>query len=231
MTIKYYLANNPISRAVKNFIARVVPNAVYGLDDLIVLMLKRGTSATEADIRHILHLFFDVFSDELKNGNFVNTPIVNGRPSLPGVFDSINALFDPSKHGKRATLSQGTLVASKMLEADIERVTQATVLPSVLEFVDAKTKTSNNLISIGSIGTILGDELKFNESNAPEGVFFIDNLGNATKAEVYSDIHEGELKFVIPNLAVGSYNLEVRRAYTKDNTIRKGVLQDNLTVA
>jgi hypothetical protein len=55
------------------------------------------------------------------------------------------------------------------------RIGQATVLPSVLEFVDAKTKTSNNLISIGSIGTILGDELKFNESNAAEGGYFIDS--------------------------------------------------------
>jgi hypothetical protein len=231
MTIKYYLANNPISRVVKSFFARVVPNAVLNLDDLIVSMLKRGTSATEADIRHILHLFFDVFSDELKNGSFVNTPIVNGRPSVQGVFDSINALFDPAIHGKRASMSQGALVAAKMAEAVLERTTQAIVMPTLLEFIDAKSKTSNNLLSMGSIGTILGDELKFNESNAAEGVFFIDSLGNATKAEVYSDIHEGEVKFVIPNLATGVYSVELRRAYTKDNTIRKGVLQDNLTVA
>jgi hypothetical protein len=225
------LANNSVSRTVKNFIARIVPNAILNIDDIIKIMRKRGTSATEPDIRHILILFFEVVCEEIKNGNFVNTPWVNARPGINGTFPSATDVFDKSRNMVKATLSQGTLLEQKMTEAISEKVVQPISSPIVLEFIDAKSKTSNSLASVGNIGTLVGDMMKFVEENTVEGVFFIDAAGNATRAEVYSDIYDTEVKFNIPVLPAGQYTIEVRRAYTKDNIIRKGVLKDLVTVA
>lgn len=107
MTIKYYLVSNPISRAIKNFVARVVPNETLNNDQIIEKMLKRGTSATEADIRHILTLYFDVATDEVASGNSLTTPLANVRPGVQGTFDSASDTFDRSIHVTKATFRKG----------------------------------------------------------------------------------------------------------------------------
>jgi nucleoid DNA-binding protein len=53
----------------------VLPNASLTLEDIIAKMMQRGTTVTEADTRAVLNLFFDVVSDEVADGNFVNLPL------------------------------------------------------------------------------------------------------------------------------------------------------------
>jgi hypothetical protein len=230
MTIKYYLVSNPISKAVKNFIARVVPNETLDNEEIITKMLKRGTSATEADIRHILTLYFDVATDEVANGNSLTTPLANVRPGMQGTFDSASDTFDRSSHDTKASLSQGLLLEQKMATANVEKISAPAVSPLLVEYLDAKSKTSNSVLTPGSIGTLTGTDLKFNTSNVKEGVFFLDEAGAETKADVYSDVYDTEVKFVVPALATGIYSVELRKAYTKDNVIRRDSLDDNLTV-
>ena len=104
--------------------------------------------------------------------------------------------------------------------------------PVILEFLNVNTNTVNSLVTPGGIGQIVGEELKFNPQNAQEGVFFISSAGVETKTTVFATRTSGKLVFNIPAaLAVGNYTLEVRRAYTKENLIRKGILSETLRVA
>ncbi len=65
-----------------------------------------------------------------------------------------------------------------------------------------------------------------------EGIFFV-NLAtaDATQVSVVSRKTEGELTFLCPTLAAGTYRLEVRRVYGKTLTLGTGQLGDPLTVA
>ncbi len=230
MPIKYYLQPNPITPDPNDQSARVLPNASLSLDDIIARMMQRGTTVTEADARAVLNLFFEVVCDEVVNGNFINLPIANIRSGISGVFTSATDDFDPARHALRATLSPGTLLNEKMRNARLEKTLQPLPSPVLLEFLNINTNTTNAVLTPSGIGQIIGEELKFNPNNPQEGIFFIATDGTETKVQIIASRTEGKLVFAIPNLSPGTYTLEVRRAYTKDNIIRKGVLPDTLTV-
>ncbi len=232
MPIKYYLQPNPITPDPNDQSARVLPNASLSLDDIITRMMQRGTTVTEADARAVLNLFFEVVCDEVVNGNFINLPIANIRSGISGVFTSATDDFDPARHALRATLSPGTLLNEKMRNARLEKTLQPLPSPVLLEFLNINTNTTNAVLTPGGIGQIIGEELKFNPNNPQEGIFFIATDGTETKVQIIASRTEGKLVFAIPStLTAGTYTLEVRRAYTKDNVIRKGMLPDTLTVA
>lgn len=232
MPIKYYLQPNPITPDPNDQSARVVANAVLDMDGVIKAMLRQRPGLSEADLRAAVSLFFEVVSDEIANGNHVNLPLVNIKPSISGVFTSITDSFDSSRHVKRATVSNGLLLQQKMQQATVEKIKQALPSPVLLEFSDVNTGTINSKLTPGGIGMVIGEELKFNPEGADEGIFLVKEGGNATKVTVLATRTEGKLMFSIPaNLKAGSYLLEVRRAYTNANAIRTGSLLDTLTVA
>ncbi|MDX2128540.1 MAG: DNA-binding domain-containing protein [Chloroherpetonaceae bacterium] len=231
MPINYYLQPNPITPDPNDQSARVIANDSLTFEDIITKMTRRGTLVTETDARAVLNLFFEVVADEVADGNFVNLPLVNIRSGISGVFDSVTDSFDPSRHTVRATVSSGTLLTEKFQNARVEKTLQPIPSPTLLEFLNVNTNTVNSIVTPGGIGQIVGEELKFNPQNPDEGVFFVRNDGTETKVAVYATRTQGKLMFNIPpTLTAGTYTLDVRRSYTKDNTVRKGSLSDFLTV-
>lgn len=231
MAIKYYLQPNPITPDPKDQKARVQPNATLGIDEVVKRIVKRGTTLTETDVRAVLHLSFDEIADAVAEGNHVNLPLVNLKPSIQGVFTDINDTYDASRHTTKASVSAGSLLQQKMATASIEKMSSSIVSPDIVDFNDVRTNTHTQA-SKGGIGVIIGSELKFNTANANEGVFFVNNATNAeTKVTEIAQRTEGKLMFMIPDtLVAGSYYVEVRRAYTNSNAIRSDAFEQNLTV-
>ena len=232
MAIKYYLQPNPVTPDPNDQSARVVSNQVHDVDSITKEMLRRGSTITEADVQAVLKVFFEVVSDEVAEGNNVNLPLVNIRPSVTGVFINATDSFDVSRHTKRASLSAGVLLTEKMNKAITEKVLVPTPTPVLLQFLDIATQNTNSIITVGSIGQIVGEELKFNPANALEGIFFVDATGTATKVTIIASRTEGKLVFSTPaTLVTGNYTLEVRKGYgTNVITVRSGNLTDVLQV-
>src|SRR5690606_37881847 len=122
MKIKYYLQSNPITANPNDRTARVLTNDVYQVDNIILQMLERGTTVTEADIRAVLNVFFTVVSDLVARGSNVNLPLVNIRPGITGIFSDQADSFDPARHTKKANVSPGTLLLQKLKVALVEKV-------------------------------------------------------------------------------------------------------------
>jgi hypothetical protein len=231
MAIKYYLQPNPVTPDPNDHSARVQSNKVHDLESITKEMLKRGSTVTEADILAVLKVFFDVVTDEVAEGNNVNLPLVNLRPGVNGVFTSAADSFDPSRHITKANLSAGILLSQKMRSPQVEKVIFATATPVLIEFTDINTQNTNSILTSGGIGQIVGEELKFDPTNAAEGIYFVASNGTATKVIVVASRTEGKLMFSIPTLAVGTYTLEVRKGYgTTTPTVRTGILQDALVI-
>lgn len=232
MPIKYYLQANPITPDPNDQSARVAANTSLDLEALIAKMLKRGSTITEADINAVLKVFFEVASDEVADGNNLNLPLVNIRPGISGIFTNATDSFDPSRHTKKASLSPGLLLTQKMEAATVEKITQPIPTPTLIEFTDVNTQTTNSKLTPGGIGQIIGEELKFNTANAVEGIFFVSvTNGTATKVTVLASRTEGKLMFSIPaSLVADNYTLEVRRGYGAAATLRTGTLADLLQV-
>ncbi|MEY4903253.1 MAG: hypothetical protein RLZZ292_1068 [Bacteroidota bacterium] len=229
MAIKYYLQNNPITPDPNDCSARVISNQVHDLESIIKEMLKRGSTVTEADVLAVLKVFFEVVTDEVAEGNNVNLPLVNIKPSVNGVFTSATDSFDASRHITKASVTAGILLNEKMSNAKVEKTTQVTATPVLIEFMDINSQNTNSILTSGGIGQIIGEELKFNPANAAEGIYFVATNGTATKVAVVASRTEGKLMFSIPTLAVGTYTLEVRKGYGSATiVVRKGSLQDAL---
>lgn len=103
--------------------------------------------------------------------------------------------------------------------------------PEITQFVDFNSSESNAVLTPGGIARITGEELKFDQSQADEGVFFVAADGTETRVEVIASLTEGQLMFQVPALARGEYSVAVRRAYTSSRTLRRGQLDSTLTVA
>ena len=206
--------------------ARVAPNAVLDNDDIIKMMMERGTMVTETDARAVVMLYIDVIAKAVANGNNVNTPLVNLKPGIMGVFANNLDSFDASRHTKRANLSSGTLLNELMAAASVEKITQPAPTPAILDYFDVASGVSGSLITPSGIGQITGEELKFDPQNPAEGIFFIAANGTETKVASLARRTEGLLMFSNPPaLTAGTYTLEVRRNYTKDGAIRRGSLE------
>ena len=233
MKIKYYLQPNPITPDPNDQSARVITNQVHDVDSITKEMLLRGSTITEADVRAVLKVFFDVATDGVAKGNNVNLPLVNIKPGISGVFTDATDSFDPSRHIKKANVSSGVLLTQKMSSATVEKVTQALTSPALIQFTDVNTQTTNSILTRGGIGQIVGEELKYNPDNSAEGIYFIATDGTATKVTIVASRTEGKLVFSIPStLTLGTYTLEVRKGYgTTTIVLRNGSLQDGLQVS
>jgi len=232
MAIKYYLQPNPITPDPNDQSARVQATGVLTTADIIKRILKRGTTVTEADANAAILLYNHEIMDAVAEGYSVNTDIANIRPSIQGVFANVNDSFDASRHTVRASITAGNALFTKMLAASVEKVKSSVISPSIVEFIDNRTNT-NTQATKGSIGTITGSELKYDPTNALEGIFFINEATSTeTKVTDVATRTEGKLLFVIPaSLAAGTYKLEVRKAYTAAKAIRSDVFTNLLTIA
>jgi hypothetical protein len=232
MPLKYYLKSNPITPDPNDQSARIAVGTVHDMQGIIKLMLNRGSTVTEADIKAVITIFMDVVSDEVANGNAVNLPLFNLRPSINGVFINAADSFDVSRHTKRASISSGVLLTEKMHGAKVEKVLQPLAAPMLVQFTDINSQTTNSLLTPGGIGQLVGEELKFNPSNPEEGVFLIGDGGVTVKAEVVASRTDKKVVFSIPNaMNTGMYSLEVRKGYGSTTiTVRSGRLLELLKV-
>jgi hypothetical protein len=126
----------------------------------------------------------------------------------------------------------GSGLSKSMQEAGVEKIQEPQASPFVLEYADANSGLNNSTLTPGGIGTITGAELKFDTTNAAEGIFFVPTGGCADyKVAVLSSRTEGKIVFQVPPaLVVSTYRLEVRRACLASKTIRTGELSGVLTV-
>lgn len=231
MAIKYYLQKNAITTDPDDYSARVESGSPKELGDLINEMMKRGTTLDRVELEGALDLFFRVVAEQLADGAAVHTPVANFRPGIKGVFHSVGDSFDRSRHTIKASLTSGLSLIEAMQNASVEKTTTTLPSPALTQYTDYGSSTTDSILTPGNIGMIIGEELKFDPNNAAEGVFLIDSSGTETKVSTIASRTEGKLVFMIPDsLASGIYKLQVRRAYTKNVTIRIGELNDELEV-
>jgi hypothetical protein len=159
-------------------------------------------------------LMFEVMTDLVAEGNFINTPLANVRPSISGVFANAADGFDPSRHVKGTSLSAGLLLGNKMRNVRVEKVLQPVPASVLIQFEDVASQTTGGKLTPCGIGSLSGEELKFDPANAAEGIYFIAEDGAESKVTSVAQRTEGRLIFSIPGgLAAGQYQLEIRKGY------------------
>lgn len=232
MSLEYYLIPNHMTSDPDDYMAVSSNSNTYTIEDIYDQMTREGSTITKAEALAVFEEITQAIAGILEEGHSVVTPLVNITSSVSGVFESEDDRFDPSRHQVRLNIGTGKRL--RELNGSISPVVGTAGLrqPSLARFYDNSSETQNELITPNGGGRIKGSLLKFDEEDADQGIFFIDQSDN-TEHRVDQPLlrnKPGELIFILPDLPAGTYRLEVRSMLTNTTTLRKGALSQELTV-
>ena len=234
--LKYSLRENLLTPAPDDYMAQAADVRSYTLDEIIDLMMEKGTTLTRADVAATLQVYGEVCSSLIKDGAALNTPLMNTSMSISGVFDGANDSFDKKRHTVNLNITAGTLLRDAVTKVKCEKTEGASTDPYITEVTDIVTGTVNTTLTKGGVVQLVGSRLKFDAKDAAQGIFFVPETGEAVRAAVIAENKPARLMAIIPaDLAAGTYYIEVRTKILEGNksgkTLKTGRFNKTLTVA
>ncbi|UTC91836.1 DNA-binding domain-containing protein [Treponema denticola] len=213
--LKYSLRENLLTPAPDDYMAQAADVRSYTLDEIIDLMMEKGTTLTRADVAATLQVYGEVVSAIIKDGSAVNTPLMNTSMSISGVFDGANDSFDKKRHTVNLNITAGTLLRDAVTKVKCEKTEGVSTDPYITEVTDIVTGTVNTTLTKGGVVQLVGARLKFDAKDAAQGIFFVPETGEAVRAAVIAENKPARLMAIIPaDLAVGTYYIEVRSKHS-----------------
>lgn len=234
MPINYALFENNLTSDPNDYAAQVQTTASADLDAIVRRIIDQGSTSTEADIAAVLEDAIKACEGLLLEGNRVNFGgLCELFPRLTGVFNGITDSFDASRHRIDVGANPGSRIRKTVRDnAQPVKVESVKPAPAPLEYSDLGSGEINGTITPGNIGTINGHRLKFDPTQADEGIFFSPTGGGApTKADIVQKNKPSQLVFLVPaGLAAGDYRLIVNARMANGTELRTGILDATLTV-
>ena len=213
--LKYSLRENLLTPAPDDYMAQVQDVRSYTLDEIIDLMMEKGTTLTRADVAATLQVYGEVCSSLIKDGAALNTPLMNTALSISGVFNGANDIFDKKRHTVNLNITAGILLRDVLPKIKCEKTEGASTDPYITEVTDIVTGTVNTTLTKGGVVQLVGSRLKFDAKDAAQGIFFVPETGEAVRAAVIAENKPARLMAIIPaDLAAGTYYIEVRSKHS-----------------
>ena len=209
--LKYSLRENLLTPAPDDYMAQAADVRSYTLDEIIDLMMEKGTTLTRADVAATLQVYGEVVSAIIKDGSAVNTPLMNTSMSISGVFDGANDSFDKKRHTVNLNITAGTLLRDAVTKVKCEKTEGVSTDPYITEVTDVVSGKVNEVLTKGGVVQLVGNRLKFDAKDAAQGIFFVPETGEAVRATVIAENKPARLMAIIPaGLKAGTYYIEVR---------------------
>ena len=213
--LKYCLRENLLTPAPDDYMAQAADVRSYTLDEIIDLMMEKGSTLTRADVAATLQVYGEVVSAIIKDGSAVNTPLMNTSMSISGVFDGANDSFDKKRHTVNLNITAGTLLRDAVTKVKCEKTEGVSTDPYITEVTDIVTGTVNTSLTKGGVVQLVGSRLKFDAKDTAQGIFFVPETGEAVRAAVIAENKPARLMAIIPaDLAAGTYYIEVRSKHS-----------------
>lgn len=212
--MKYHLVDNPLTADPSDYRASTVHDETYTMDDLKEMIVHRSVGLTDSQVESVLEELVVAVVFLLKKGGKINTPLFKITPTVAGVFTDRKDGFDRARHSINLKLKPGLRLAKVSDLIEPEKINPPKSTPVVDEFVDKGSSSSDEFITPNKIARIIGSNLKFDESDPAQGIFFI-NTANKKEVKVDNadllDNTGSKLSFQIPaTLASAEYVVEVR---------------------
>lgn len=185
---------------------------------------RGGSDVSAPSMEHAVELFLKEMAYQLCDGYSINTGYFTAGTQIRGVFDSPTETFNPKKHTILFQFNQGEKLRAEIPTIEISILGVADNSAAVLQVTDVKSGSVNDQITPGRNLKIQGSKIKIAGENPANGVFFVDV---ATEARTPVDITDrvvnnpSELIVLVPDLAPGSYRLEVVTQFTNGNILKE----------
>jgi len=233
MPIRYSLLENHLTGDPNDYAAHVQISGSADLNAIADRMTTQGSTTTKADILAVLTDAITTTEGFLLEGYRVNFGgLVQIFPRINGVFNGPDDKFDKNRHKVEVGANSGAELRKAIRQsAVLDKVAKVTPAPIPISFADLHTATHNTTITPGNIGTITGYKLKYDQSQADEGIFFVPAGGGAAvNPAAIQKNKPSQLVILNPALPAGDYHLEVRARMLNGSELRIGRLEATLTV-
>ena len=233
MALDYYVAQNRITTRTDDYMAVSVNRKSFSIDDVYDHMTRQGSTLTKAEALAAFEEVMQSMITIVQQGNSVVTPLVNILPCIKGNFKGEDDRFDPGRHEVRIRMNPGLRMQATAPNIETRKVAGRERQPGPLHFIDNESGNRDGEITAGGGARITGSLLKFDEADAGQGIFFV-NEDDDTETRVDTTMLKNkpsELIFTNPGLAAGTYRLEVRSIIERTSDVRTGVLSKRLSVA
>lgn len=234
--LKYALRENLLTPEPDDYMAQTVDARSYDGQEIVELMLKRGSTLTKADAAAAVELYNSVCADLIADGCNLNTPLMNTSLSISGVFNGANDGFDASRHTVKLNIAPGVLLREGASKVKVEKTEAASTDPYITAVRDVVSGEVNGGLTVGGILEATGSRLKFDAADNVQGLFLVPESGAAVRCDVVAENKPARLMVMIPaTVAAGTYYVEVRTKLTESGstgkTLKVGRFAKELTVA
>ena len=224
-SIKAKFYDNVLTEDPNDFVARVVSEKTLHSEDVCHSAVNRGgANTTAATMEHNVNLFFKEMAYLLCDGFSINTGYFIACALIKGVFNSSEESFNSEKHTLLMQFLQGDIMRKMLPDVKVEILGIADSGANISQVVDVKSNTVNELLTPNRNLKIKGSKIRLSGEHADIGVYFV-NQSDSTRIKVPSeDIvtnNPSELIIVIPELAVGTYQLEIISQFTNGSILKE----------
>ena len=151
-----------------------------------------------------------------------------------GVFNSAADSFDPTRHSVDVGANPGSRLREGVRQnANVVKDEGIVPAPNLVEFRDLGSGTSNDQVTTGNIGEVVGNRLKFDSSQSDEGIYFVPSSDPTAEVKVTAvqDNKPSRLIFLVPDgLTAEDHTLQVRARSRGGAELRTGTLDQTLQV-
>lgn len=234
--LKYALRENLLTAESDDYMAQTVDARSYNGEQIVELMLKRGSTLTKADAAAAVELYNTVCAELVADGCNINTPLMNTSLSISGVFSGAADSFDQSRHAVRLNISAGTLLRDAAAKVRTEKTQAASTDPYIAAVRDVVSGAVNGTLTAGGIIEATGSRLKFDAADTEQGLFLLPESGEAVRCGVVAENKPARLIVMLPaDMAAGAYHMEVRTKLDSSGkptkSLKAGRFGRELTVA
>jgi hypothetical protein len=216
MAVTYSLVENTLNSQIKNYTAKTVNTRSYGLDEIIDLIVRGGTTLTKADLNAAMTAFNSVVANIIADGGAVNTPLFNTQPSISGTFDNPSENFNPIKHRLNANFTAGVLAKEAINKAVAHKIDAPIVSSQITGIIDTKTGKTNELLSPNYPIEIIGSKVKI-IGGEEAGVYFVNERGEEFKSGLIVKNDPKSVLAMIPPLEENPYMVMIKTNYSGNN--------------
>ena len=216
---------NQLSTRKKDYCFRSVIDQELSYEQLIQEIIGYNSTITEADARAVLSVLNDRVKHFVKLGYNVELPFAFIHLKANGTTSKLNEGFTPGTgdHRFETVCTFKEEAAKEMENSTAYRIAGIgwAILPKITELLSISNqgaeKTELDFVS-HDILRIKGKHLNFDAAEEKQGIFFIDQEGNETRATRYNSIGCSITEVFIPkSLESGIYKIKIVTSPRKDS--------------
>ncbi|MDR1259668.1 MAG: DUF4469 domain-containing protein [Tannerellaceae bacterium] len=202
--LEYSLHPNPLTEREDDYTAAVHPKVSYSKEEVIDLMLQRGTLMTRTDALAVINNLEETVAYIVANGGVVNMPLFSTGFSVSGLFNGALDVFDGTRHRLNVTVRDGVLLRRAQKKVELHKVNTASPQPQILEVKDSLSGTVDRLLTAGGPVEIMGINIKVAGDDPSSGIFFVGPDGVETRALTVITNKPSVVMVVAPMLSEGA---------------------------